>query len=113
MATDPVCGMQVDESRAAGRAEHGGRSYYFCSTSCLGKFRAAPAAYAAGAVAAGAHAHGEHAGHGDGGIEGVAAAFEYLAPDLRGQRVGAGDGGVGCPGGCSASKRNEKQKNAA
>jgi Cu+-exporting ATPase len=51
MATDPVCGMQVDESRAAGRAEHDGQTYYFCSTGCLGKFRADPAAYATAGAA--------------------------------------------------------------
>src|SRR5436305_1403262 len=31
---DPVCGMTVDPARAAGSAEHGGRTYHFCSTHC-------------------------------------------------------------------------------
>jgi Cu+-exporting ATPase len=67
MAKDPVCGMQVAEDRAAGRAEHDGRTYYFCSTGCLEKFRADPAAYAAAAAARAAPADGHHgqahAGH--------------------------------------------------
>ncbi len=45
MATDPVCGMNVEESSAAGKLLHEGTVYYFCSTDCLGKFKANPAAY--------------------------------------------------------------------
>ncbi len=39
---DPVCGMDVDPRQAAGVAEHEGRAYYFCSTSCEAKFRSEP-----------------------------------------------------------------------
>ena len=39
---DPVCGMDVDPSSAAGSHEYGGRTYYFCSASCLERFRADP-----------------------------------------------------------------------
>jgi Cu+-exporting ATPase len=46
MATDPVCGMTVNEAKAAGRAVHKGVTYYFCSTACLDKFKADPMAYA-------------------------------------------------------------------
>ncbi len=46
MAIDPVCGMTVDEATAAGRAEHAGVTYHFCSTHCLHKFEAAPDQYA-------------------------------------------------------------------
>jgi Cu+-exporting ATPase len=48
MAThrDPVCGMQVDEGGAAGRSEHEGRAYYFCSASCKRKFDEDPGRYA-------------------------------------------------------------------
>ncbi len=42
---DPVCGMTVTSAEAAGRADHGGQTYYFCSESCLGHFRAAPDAF--------------------------------------------------------------------
>ena len=47
MAThkDPVCGMQVEESDAAGQAEHGGRTYYFCATACKERFEASPEDY--------------------------------------------------------------------
>src|SRR4030067_26169 len=45
MAIDPVCGMTVDEARAAGKAAYGGQTYYFCSAKCLNKFQAAPAAF--------------------------------------------------------------------
>lgn len=30
MATDPVCGMTVDEKSAAGSASHAGQTYFFC-----------------------------------------------------------------------------------
>ena len=39
---DPVCGMTVDPEDAAGSAEHGGRTYYFCNPSCLEQFTANP-----------------------------------------------------------------------
>ncbi len=42
---DPICGMQVDPLRAAGRHEHDGKIYYFCSRGCLEKFRAEPDKY--------------------------------------------------------------------
>lgn len=43
--TDPVCGMQVEESEAAGQSEHQGRTYYFCSSGCKDKFDANPEDY--------------------------------------------------------------------
>ena len=42
---DPVCGMTVQPSTAAGRYEHQGKTYYFCATSCLSKFQKDPAYY--------------------------------------------------------------------
>ncbi|MBI3571840.1 MAG: YHS domain-containing protein, partial [Gammaproteobacteria bacterium] len=45
MATDPVCGMAVEEKKAAGISVHAGATYYFCSASCLEKFKADPRAY--------------------------------------------------------------------
>jgi Cu+-exporting ATPase len=42
---DPVCGMTVLPERAAGRHEHAGTTYYFCSNGCLDKFRADPERY--------------------------------------------------------------------
>ena len=45
MPKDPVCGMNVSESDAAGRVEHEGREYFFCSKSCITKFEAHPKKY--------------------------------------------------------------------
>ena len=45
---DPVCAMHVDEgkAKAAGKTvDHGGKTYYFCSDDCVGKFRKEPAKY--------------------------------------------------------------------
>ena len=42
---DPVCHMTVDPARSAGQADHQGVTYYFCSESCLKRFRADPAAF--------------------------------------------------------------------
>lgn len=42
---DPVCGMAVHPESAAGSSVHEGRTYYFCSTGCLAKFRQDPAAF--------------------------------------------------------------------
>ena len=44
--TDPVCGMQVEEQGAAGKSEHRGEIYYFCSAGCREKFDQAPEQYA-------------------------------------------------------------------
>src|ERR1035437_10217764 len=37
MATDPICGMTVDEATAL-HAERGGQTFYFCSELCRKKF---------------------------------------------------------------------------
>src|SRR5882672_9820868 len=42
---DPVCGMMVDPARSEHRAEHAGRTYYFCSSRCRERFAAEPARY--------------------------------------------------------------------
>ncbi len=42
--TDPVCGMRVSPHSRHHWA-HGGRSYFFCSSGCLDKFRATPERY--------------------------------------------------------------------
>ena len=48
---DPVCGMTIDPANAAGHAEHGGRTYYFCNPSCLQRFQADPVRFTAPAAA--------------------------------------------------------------
>jgi YHS domain-containing protein len=45
MAKDPVCGMNVDEKKAAGTTQHKGRTYYFCSAQCKAQFDKAPDKY--------------------------------------------------------------------
>ena len=47
MAKDPVCGMDVDEAKAAGTAQYKGRTYYFCSLGCKKSFDDDPARYVA------------------------------------------------------------------
>lgn len=42
---DPVCGMTVQPSTAAGSYEYQGKTYYFCATSCLTKFQKNPVYY--------------------------------------------------------------------
>lgn len=45
MVKDPVCGMEIEQSSAAGSYVHEGTTYYFCAASCLQKFKADPKAY--------------------------------------------------------------------
>lgn len=42
---DPVCGMQVEDAKAAGQSENNGTTYYFCSTACKDKFDRNPEDY--------------------------------------------------------------------
>src|SRR5512146_806609 len=44
-AVDPVCGMTVDPKDCAGSFEFEGKTYYFCSKSCLERFATEPRAY--------------------------------------------------------------------
>ena len=44
-ALDPVCGMKVDPSTARHKAEHEGKTFYFCSEGCHTKFDADQAKY--------------------------------------------------------------------
>jgi Cu+-exporting ATPase len=48
MATDPVCGMTVDEEKAAGTSQYEGKTYYFCSTGCKVAFDKDPEKYLSG-----------------------------------------------------------------
>ena len=60
-AADPVCGMSVDPAKAAGKVEHRGKAYYFCSKRCAERFRQDPEKFLAApgtAVIEHAHAHG-------------------------------------------------------
>ncbi|MDX8510795.1 heavy metal translocating P-type ATPase [Mesorhizobium captivum] len=42
---DPVCGMTVDPAAGKPTAEHGGRTFHFCSERCRTKFQAEPDKY--------------------------------------------------------------------
>jgi len=57
MVKDPVCGMQIDEQKAAVKVEHQGMTYYFCSSSCHQKFLADPGKYSSGG------SESQHGGH--------------------------------------------------
>ena len=46
MAKDPVCGMNVEEGKAAATVVYNGKTYYFCSANCKAAFEKAPAKYA-------------------------------------------------------------------
>jgi Cu+-exporting ATPase len=45
MAIDPVCGMQVDEKKAAAVSEYKGNKYYFCAVGCKKSFDQNPEKY--------------------------------------------------------------------
>jgi len=62
MALDPVCGMTVDPSKAAGAFDYKGTKYYFCSKHCLHSFGTDPERYLS-KKADGAHGHHHHAQH--------------------------------------------------
>ena len=46
-SVDPVCGMEVDVSSAAGSATFDGTTYYFCEDGCRRDFEAEPCKYLA------------------------------------------------------------------
>ncbi len=48
LVKDPVCGMDVDPAKAAGKSEYKGKTYYFCSDHCKKQFDANPEAILAG-----------------------------------------------------------------
>jgi P-type Cu+ transporter len=45
MTRDPVCGMDVEETPSTPKADHDGRTFYFCSESCRQRFEASPGDY--------------------------------------------------------------------
>lgn len=45
MAKDPVCGMMVDEEKAAAMSEYKGVTYYFCAKGCKVAFDKDPGRY--------------------------------------------------------------------
>ena len=45
MSIDPVCGMQVEETQAAGKSAYRAEVFYFCSPQCKQKFDDNPETY--------------------------------------------------------------------
>lgn len=45
MTKDPVCGMQIEESKASAKSNYEGRLYSFCSLTCRHKFEDNPRKY--------------------------------------------------------------------
>ena len=45
MAIDPVCKMQVEESKAAAKSDYNGKTYYFCCAGCKARFDRNPQDY--------------------------------------------------------------------
>jgi Cu+-exporting ATPase len=69
---DPVCGMMVDPQKSAGKVEHGGKTYYFCSPRCAERFRAEPEKFLAAPGTAGMeHAPASNAPAADSALKGV------------------------------------------
>jgi hypothetical protein len=58
-ARDPVCGMTVDRFQTPFRSELAGKTYYFCSEGCKGRFDENPEEYL-GASRPPEHAHAHH-----------------------------------------------------
>lgn len=48
MAKDPVCHMEVEESKAAAKSEYNGETYYFCAPGCKHAFDKEPGKYLSG-----------------------------------------------------------------
>lgn len=42
---DPVCGMEIDPTTAAGTSEYKGQTYYFCAPGCKRSFDKDPEKY--------------------------------------------------------------------
>ena len=47
MERDVVCGMEVDPATAQQKAEHEGKTYYFCGPGCRKAFETDPEKYLA------------------------------------------------------------------
>ncbi len=71
MATDPVCGMDVDPATAEHKAEYQGETYYFCCPHCRAKFVAEPEKFVGAEAKAHHHDHAMH-GHTTAPAEGMA-----------------------------------------
>lgn len=62
MAKDPVCGMEVDEKKAAATYTYKGVTYYFCAPGCKKAFEQNPEKYLGQKTGKeqGMHGHSSH-----------------------------------------------------
>ncbi len=64
MAKDPVCGMEVKPSEAAGTVEYNSETYYFCAPGCKNAFEKNPEQFLTSDDAShDAHNHEQHGHH--------------------------------------------------
>src|SRR5208282_5185742 len=77
MATDPICGMMVDETSAL-RAERNGQTFYFCSEHCRQKFLQIPTSGVRLPSSGHSHMH-----HGEAGVKPSTTA-KYFCPMCAG-----------------------------
>jgi Cu+-exporting ATPase len=61
---DPVCGMWADSQKPAGKVQHGGKTYYFCSSRCAERFEKEPEKFIAAPGTAGMEQLPTPPGHG-------------------------------------------------
>jgi YHS domain-containing protein len=47
LAIDPVCKMNIDETKTELKSEHEGKMYYFCNSGCKETFEKDPEQYVA------------------------------------------------------------------
>ncbi|HTF23457.1 MAG TPA: heavy metal translocating P-type ATPase [Candidatus Limnocylindria bacterium] len=71
---DPVCGMTVAPEKAAGKVEHAGKTYYFCSKGCAERFSGEPKKF----LAASGTAPAEH-----GAMQGTGADASHTADEKK------------------------------
>ncbi|MGE4056331.1 MAG: heavy metal translocating P-type ATPase, partial [Vicinamibacterales bacterium] len=92
LVIDPVCGMTIEPSKAAGSYEHEGKRYFFCGVSCLERFKANPGKYLQPGAQPDANAHAAH-GHGRAEPnEAEVPGATYICPmdpDVKSDRPGA------------------------
>jgi P-type Cu+ transporter len=91
---DPICGMNVEPSSAAGSHVHSGQTYYFCSRHCLAKFKEDPEKFLKSAATGhAAQSHGpSHADTARAPMKDSAEPGTYVCPmdpDVRESKPGA------------------------
>lgn len=89
LARDPVCGMMVDPATAAGRHEHAGATYHFCSPHCVKRFAADPARFSAAPRPGGLPMSGVASGMGSMASDSARMASSHAAAPGATQATGA------------------------